>query len=187
MMTTISGKQVDLINPEPENIDIETIIYGLGCLRFRNQTKAPITVLQHSVMVSYLCDPKDALQGLLHDASEAYLGDMNKWLKLQPELFEFVEIDERLQRVIYRKFGCAVEMTPSVKEADRIMVRFEGWHPEYGLNAPMSDHPKYGPLSQQDLLDLPRGHVLFAYSPWKRKMAARKFLDRFEYLRSFQK
>ena len=83
---------------------------------FRSHTIAPYSVAQHSVMVSQLCDPEDAAWGLLHDASEAYLGDVARPLKAM--LPDYVELEHHVQRTIGKHFGLSWPIPESVKIAD---------------------------------------------------------------------
>lgn len=131
LMLLVSGQQVNpmTLAENPDAIVIEDIAHALACVnRFGGHTKKPTNVAQHSVYVSRLSgpDPVARLQGLLHDASEAYLGDIIKWIKATPEFERYREIEDNLQRAIYRKFGVPEEMLPAVERADRIMVRHEG-------------------------------------------------------------
>ena len=88
---SVYGRKIDLRDPWNTQIDIREIAYGLTRLvRFGGQL-APgcfYSVAQHSIMVSKLVPDRLALAGLLHDASEAYLGvDVPKPLKdMVPEL-----------------------------------------------------------------------------------------------------
>jgi 5'-deoxynucleotidase YfbR-like HD superfamily hydrolase len=70
------------------------------------------------------------LYGLLHDASEAYLGDVTKWVKGHPGMSWFREQEEILQRRVYEEFFLSPtppkEISDLVDWADRVMVRFEG-------------------------------------------------------------
>lgn len=131
LMLLVSGQQVNpmTLAQNPDAITIEDIAHALACVnRFGGHTRKPTNVAQHSVYVSRLCapDPVARLQGLLHDASEAYLGDIIKWIKATPEFDAYRRIEDDLQRAIYRKFGVPEEMLPAVERADRIMVRHEG-------------------------------------------------------------
>lgn len=128
LILTFSGKEINPTDPDPALIDIEDIAQGLACFnRFVGQTKRPISVAQHSIYVSRLCkDPVARFQGLLHDASEAYLGDITKWLKAHDAMAMYREVEEHVQRLIYRKFNLPEETHPEVERADRIMVRWEG-------------------------------------------------------------
>ena len=72
--------------PNPDDIRIEDIAHALSnqC-RFAGHAREFYSVAEHSVHVSQLCLPEHALWGLLHDASEAYLVDLPRPLKLLPE------------------------------------------------------------------------------------------------------
>jgi len=76
-LSTRSGQRVQLLQPQPDSIDIGDIALGLSRqYRFNGHTTTPYTVAQHSVVVSYLVPAEHALQALLHDAAEAYIGDL---------------------------------------------------------------------------------------------------------------
>lgn len=156
---THTGRWANPLALRLEDIDIQDLAHGLsGEGRFANHTVFPISVAQHSVYVSRLVqiyEEHETLRGrrdvsarkrlyrqaLLHDGSEAYLGDMTKWLKAHPAMAPFREAEDRAQAVIYERFGCAREDAPEIKAADALMVRFEGargfgtlWevgHPDY--------------------------------------------------------
>lgn len=120
---TRSGKKFDPFEPDPAQIDIEDIAHALSnqC-RFTGHTRRFYSVAEHSYWVSYVCDPADALAGLLHDASEAYLCDIASPVKSRPEFDGYRVAEHRLQSVIYERFGLAPEMPASVKVADARML-----------------------------------------------------------------
>jgi hypothetical protein len=66
------------------------------------------------------------LDGLLHDASEAYLGDMSKWIKRHPSMEPYREAERKATEVINKSFGIAAEMPEQVERADRMMINIEG-------------------------------------------------------------
>jgi len=82
-----SGGTFDILNPRAEDVRIEDIAHALSqqC-RFTGHTKTFYSVAQHSVLASTLVAAPDELWALLHDASEAYMGDMNRPLKHAPEM-----------------------------------------------------------------------------------------------------
>src|ERR1039457_118422 len=83
---TFSGLRFWPLDPNPEKILIDDIAHALAhqC-RFGGHASRFYSVAEHSVHVSRLCPPEDALWGLLHDASEAYLVDLPRPLKQLPE------------------------------------------------------------------------------------------------------
>jgi hypothetical protein len=79
---TVGGKQWDFLNPSPETVVDLEIAWTLSQIcRFGGASVNYLSVAQHSVHVaSHLEmegeDVRTILLGLLHDAHEAYLGDL---------------------------------------------------------------------------------------------------------------
>ena len=149
--TTFTGKEVDPLNMRAGDLCIEDIAHHLACVnRFGGGARYPINVAQHSILVSLLvetdtCSANPPKAGLLHDGSEAYLGDMVKWLKETPEMEAYRTAEQRVQTLIYQTFikdlyGWQTE----VEAADKIAVRLEY---ELAFGRP-SDSPGYGALSK---------------------------------------
>lgn len=165
---TYTGKQIDLFDVRDEDIEIQDIAHGLACVnRFAGQARHPISVAQHSLYVAKLCSAKNQVQALLHDASEAYLGDVTKWLKGTPAMKAYREIEDRLQRQIFRRFGCAEWLSPEVERADRVMARFEG---ERSFEGFVIEHPDYPPLTSEQVAEIG------AWSPWTWQTAEEMWL-----------
>lgn len=123
---TVSGKKIDLLNPDPQQITLEDIAFALDNIpRFNGHTTQPWTVLDHSVAVARLVAPHLRLQALLHDASEAYICDMPSPLKRLIGA-AYVDVERRIQGAIGWKFGVSlVELDDAVKQADAIMLMTE--------------------------------------------------------------
>lgn len=83
------------------------------------------SVAQHSVIVSLICDPKDFLWGLLHDASEAYLVDMPKPLKILPEFEWFRKAEDKVQLAVCKRFNLSLEQPESTHVADKVALLTE--------------------------------------------------------------
>jgi hypothetical protein len=105
--TTYSGLKFYPTAPRPSEVKIKDIAHALACVcRFGGHTREPYSVAQHSVLVSkrlYNLAPNNIvlqLHGLLHDASEAYIGDMVRPLKVQ--IPYFMEVEEKLMATIYK-------------------------------------------------------------------------------------
>jgi len=134
---TAGGILFDVIRPRAEDVRIDDIAAALAkqC-RFNGHCRSFYSVADHSVRVSEACDPDDALWGLLHDASEAYLGDMVAPIKKLAELADYRELHFRVQSAVLARFGLGWPQPPSVGRADLeavatekrdLMVPCDGW------------------------------------------------------------
>lgn len=118
-LLTHSGIQYQLQNPHPGQVRISDIAHSLSHVcRWGGHTKHLYSVAQHSVLISHLFRDKDiALQALLHDATEAYLGDIPRPLKrLLGKVYS--DLEEAHNRAIMDKFSLPHELHPSIKEVD---------------------------------------------------------------------
>ncbi|GAB9224901.1 hypothetical protein BDS110ZK18_67100 [Bradyrhizobium diazoefficiens] len=120
---TYTGRKFWPLDPRPEDVHIEDIAHALAmqcrfgghCLRFYSNA-------EHSVLVSRFSGD-DALAGLLHDGSEAYLLDMLSPIKqFMPD---YKAAEKRCQAAVYRAFGLPEVTPPAVKLADRRVLRTE--------------------------------------------------------------
>lgn len=121
-MQTYTGRQFFPMDPRPEDIATADIARALSMqCRYNGHTSAAYSVAEHSVLISTAVCPEHALAGLLHDATEAYLGDMVKPLKRH--ISQYMEIEQRLWEVIAATYGVPTELPECVKQADvRILV-----------------------------------------------------------------
>jgi hypothetical protein len=121
-MNTFSGKKFDLFKPDPDMVDILDIAKGLSYnSHFGGHCPLFFSIAQHCLMVVHLL-PKNSgrelkLMALLHDAAEAYIGDMIKPLKLHFPLFK--EIEDRIMEAVCVRYGLDYKlMMPQVKKYD---------------------------------------------------------------------
>lgn len=116
---TIAGDLFWPLEAQLQEISIDVIAHALSQInRFTGHTREPYSVAQHSVMVSRLCPKEFALWGLLHDAAEAFLGDVSRPLKHQAFMDGYRQAEDRLQRLIFDRFGLIGPVPAEVKAAD---------------------------------------------------------------------
>jgi hypothetical protein len=121
---TYSGLLFNYLEPTVEMININDIAVGLSReFRFGNQTPEPFTVAQHSVIVSQLVPDKYSLEGLLHDAPEAYMKDLPAPLKIN--FPEYTKVENRIMEVIAKAFNLSYPFHKSIKEADIVSLERE--------------------------------------------------------------
>jgi 5'-deoxynucleotidase YfbR-like HD superfamily hydrolase len=123
-VSTFSGNRFYPLEPRIDRVAIEDIAHGLAYqCRFNGQTCEFYSVAQHSLVVAGLVPPELRLAALLHDAAEAYLGDMVKPLKVL--LPEFAAIEEKVTLIIADTFGVDFSDYAPIKAADLIALATE--------------------------------------------------------------
>jgi len=121
---THGGRQFWPLAPRADDIDIGDIAHSLSLLcRFNGHCREFYSVAEHSLRVSRLCAPEQALWGLLHDAAEAYFGDIPRPVKAQ---FPAVaDMEERLLRAVAERFALPWPPPAAVREADERLLATE--------------------------------------------------------------
>lgn len=132
---TYTGKKFYLFDSGPDDVDIEDIAHALSMqCRYNGHVQRFYSVAEHSAYVSAIVaaemgnakyDINVALWALLHDASEAYLGDVSRPLKHQPEMARYRENEKRVMGIIAAKFGLQGPEPEMVTRADRDILRME--------------------------------------------------------------
>ena len=159
---TYTGTRYYIMNPTAEQMNIRDIAHALARLcRFGGHTQGFYSVAQHSVLVSRTVPSQYALEGLLHDASEAYLGDMIHPLK--QNMPEYRALEDRTQKVVAEAFGLTYPFPPSIGEADRILL---GTEARDVLATPKVYTESLQPLPER-------------IKPWDHHLAECAFLDRY--------
>jgi 5'-deoxynucleotidase YfbR-like HD superfamily hydrolase len=186
----LSGRRLDLLDPDPADIAIEDIAHGLARVaRWNGQTQGPnaFSVAQHSLVVEEIAGGRDAewparwrLAALLHDAPEYVVGDLISPFKNAIGL-DYKQLERRLLAAIHIRFGLPPELPEPVhaeiKACDRIAAFYEatklaGFGPEEALNF-FGTPSRLSEESQQ---------MLESLRPLPADEAQRAFLARFQWL-----
>ncbi len=122
---TYSGKQVSILQPKYEDIAIEDISMGLANVcRFGGQIGRHYSVAIHSLLVMELAPASLCKPAIIHDASEAYLGDVIKPLKhILGE--KYAELETLWMRVICEKYGVDYYALNAIKKYDMQALEME--------------------------------------------------------------
>ncbi len=121
---TYTGRLYDVLYPRPQDICIEDIAHHLSMTcRYQGAVHRFYSVAEHSVLVSYMVPKKYAFYGLMHDAQEAYVGDMPTPLKRN--MPEFQEIEDRNWKAVAIEFVLPIALPFEVKAADSAIVKYE--------------------------------------------------------------
>ncbi|RRV18096.1 phosphohydrolase [Pseudomonas saudiphocaensis] len=121
---TRTGRRFDLLQPCPSQVFVLDIAHALAHLcRFNGHASRHYSVAQHSLVVASIVPAEHKLAALLHDATEAYVGDMVRPLKqVMPE---YKQIEQRIWLAICERFDIAPELPECVREADMIALATE--------------------------------------------------------------
>jgi len=144
----LSGRRLDLLNPSPEDIEIEDIAHGLARVaRWNGQTlgQHAFSVAQHVVEVERIASgenpdwpPRWRMAALLHDGAEYVIGDLISPFKNAIGL-DYRNFENKLLSAIHTRFALPGTLpnyiTSEIKRADRISAYIEatqlaGFSPE---------------------------------------------------------
>lgn len=129
-IATGAGLYLDFANPLPEQIITSDIARGLAkTCRFGGQIPGNgwYSVAEHCLLgarwiLESTGNPDNAFGFLMHDAAEAYTGDIPKPLKVM--LPDFAIVEQRLEAVIFAKYQLRHDIA-FIKQCDMAMLKAE--------------------------------------------------------------
>jgi len=127
-LQTFSGRRVSVMNPRPEQISLGDIANSISkqC-RFNGHCDDFYSVAQHCVLGANFAlkhfTPQVAKEFLLHDATEAFVGDLIRPVKRM--IPQFSEVEAGFWKAISAKFGLPEVHSAEVHDLDNIMVTWE--------------------------------------------------------------
>lgn len=124
VICTVGESYFDFANPEASVIDPRDIAHALSMLcRFTGHTRQFYSVAQHCVLTSYLVPPEHAFAALMHDAHEAFVGDVSSPLKAMCP--DYKAIEDRCEAAVAARFGLTTPWPDEIKHADLVMLATE--------------------------------------------------------------
>jgi hypothetical protein len=117
LVITHSGRQIDFDNFKTTDVDIHDIAHSLSLTcRYNGHCKKFYSVAEHCVRCSWMCTLERYKKILLlHDAAEAYIGDVINPLKYYDELNGVLnKLDDKISYYVYAKYGIGIN--PDDKE-----------------------------------------------------------------------
>ncbi len=120
---TYTGKRFDYVDFTPEQFCIEDIAHALAkTCRYSGHCEPFYSVAEHSVRAAFGLVPYEhRLTALLHDATEAYIGDLNSPFKHLPHMAWYCAYEETLAAYMAPVFGFTYPFPPVIKTADMRM------------------------------------------------------------------
>ncbi len=130
-METYTGQKFHLDNEElnPDEIHLEDIAYSLSMqCRYTGHTRGFYSVAEHSIHITdqlKLRGESLAVQftGLLHDAAEAYIGDLARPVKVMLPAFKALE--DRIDVALAKRFNVIFPFPPVIKDLDVRIIKDE--------------------------------------------------------------
>ncbi|MCW5954402.1 MAG: hypothetical protein KIT69_19295, partial [Propionibacteriaceae bacterium] len=151
------------LDPRPEEVVPEDIAHALSLIcRYGGHATRFYSVAEHCVLLSYAVPQEHALWALLHDAAEAYIGDMVRPLKRSMPNYRIIEL--RILAAIAERFNLSGPIPDEVIDADNRILRTE----RAAVLTPTNDH-----WLTDDLEPLPVTIV-----GWQPELAEVCYLDR---------
>lgn len=172
-LQTYGCNQMFPLDPREDEICIDDIAHALSNIcRFNGHTRRFYSVAEHCCHVADLMPSWSKFEGLMHDASEAYLCDLPRPLKRSQGFAEkYLGAEDRLMRVIAKKYGFQYPMSINVKDGDNRLLATEADQ----LMSPI--HPEW-----KDHYDKVPNLLLPCWSP---EEAKKEFYKRFEEYQKF--
>lgn len=128
---TFTGAKHRLLDPDPWDIRLADIAHALGKIcRFTGHCVEHYSVAQHSVHVAELLRDQGHAegvqrQGLMHDAHEAFVGDVASPIKWAMDGNAWETLERTHACAVRSRFGIPWDLASAVKSADVVLLLTE--------------------------------------------------------------
>lgn len=181
-ITTYTGVRFNLDKPDPRTIKVADIAHHLSMIcRYTGAVREFYSVAQHSVLVSYMCDPDHALEGLFHDGSETYTNDISHFVKRAPWMKRFRPKENKIQRAVFVSIGLPANThSEDVHVADGLVAGLEMMNL---LNTPGRDKKKWiDQAKKADFSPISQFRPRDGFITWDQREAEDEFWHRYHQL-----
>jgi hypothetical protein len=147
---TASGQAMNVLEPEPGMISLDDVARSLSHIcRYNGHVPHFYSVAEHSVRVAWWlriegCSLEIQLTGLLHDAAEAYVGDMVRPLKRSFVGVTHQQVEDKVAEALHSQLGGVYPYPDIIHTADRAVYDWEvsevrtghrvGWLPDFAMS-----------------------------------------------------
>lgn len=188
-IVTANGNEVDMRYPRPGSITLPDVAHHLATInRFTGAARRPYSVAEHSLLVCEIAERElhlpveGRLAALMHDAHEAYTGDLHTPGKAEvgPGWHEF---EGRFERLVRRVFGLTqafADHAVDIKRADLMALATERAQLLPPAPTPWAVLDHVQAVGWVDLMD--KGRCSFSWDDWRRAFADR--VDELDFGRS---
>jgi uncharacterized protein len=176
---TYTGKKFYPLAPTLAMLDIRDQARALSmCCRYAGHVKTFYSVAEHAVRISMELEDRDypvEIQkwGLIHDNSEAYLGDVTRPLKLTDTMKGYRGAEKNLQQLIASWLDLPILEPDAVRDIDTEILGTE----VHQLKQPI--HPDWAATTATGALSPPWRNITLGWDP---TTAENNYLSRFKYL-----
>lgn len=162
---TAGGDYFDFLEPERLPLRPSDIAHALSHIcRFGGHCSPFYSVAEHCVRASRIVPEEHAFAALMHDAAEAFVGDIPSPLKqLLPD---YKAVETRVEAAVAKAFGLTLPWPEEVKRADLVMLATE----QRDLMPAHDD--EWASIADVEPLRLP-------INPWQPPFAKASWLQRF--------
>jgi Predicted hydrolases of HD superfamily len=163
---TFTGKRFRPFDPDPAEIDIRDIAHALShTCRYGGHTRRFYSVAEHCVLLSRIVPADMAFDALMHDAAEAYLGDIPRPIKKAREMNAWRDAEWIVERAIATRFGVRLPMSPALADYDSRMI--------------VDEWPQLMPDPEGDDIGVSGAPLGIRVECWPPYLARRRFLEAF--------
>lgn len=132
LSNSYTGRLIDYTNPNMDMLNLDDIATSLSNVcRFGGHLNEHYSVAQHTLLVWHLAPDELKRTALLHDAAEAYLGDVIKPVKVLLG-DAYTKLERPFEELIFKKYGVDIISLKEIKPYDQEALIIENNYFRFG-------------------------------------------------------